>query len=267
MKIHLIIAAAILVSHADSTNVFTKFFYKFKEEGEKDENKNLVNTKIKRHVVNQCDEDQLMLHLAALAIEGPDRIITLTTKGDLKKLCTKVNHTLDGVKDELRECFETDQDTLYLRLLNGTQVLNKFLCNNKKFREQYEVNEECYASLHEYYMNCAGPKDWYENANKTLVCENAREITTCNYERTAKLCGLKAAHHMYVFSLEVYKAVLKLYEICNSKSFMEPIVAEPNIAEPQANPHAGNGNRQNFSLLMVILQNMTCLLFAWVLKC
>lgn len=80
-----IIATLSFIDLGCGMNPLKKFFYKFKDENESE---SLV--KPKRELA-KCDEDQLMLQLAHLGVSSPDRIVSMTTAGDLAGLCKKVN--------------------------------------------------------------------------------------------------------------------------------------------------------------------------------
>lgn len=168
---------------------------------------------------------------------------------------------MDGIKQEVRGCFETDFDNIYLRLLNGTQILNKYLCCNTKFRKIINANEKCLIMLHEKYLDCEGPDDWYEVTNETQLCQTLNEILYCNYQKTVETCGSSLAHHLHNFSLKVHKAVLKAN--CDMSTSIEPIISEP-LTHSSAAAAANTNNNINF--LMILLQNVTLVCVAWILN-
>lgn len=86
MKLFLVMLLLLFLMDGLAANIFSKFFYKFAEP----EAAQQIKAKQKRQITVKCDEDQLMLHLANLEVVSPDRIVSLTSRGDLKKFCDKV---------------------------------------------------------------------------------------------------------------------------------------------------------------------------------
>lgn len=118
-------------------------------------------------------------------------------------------------------------DNLYVKLLNGTLALNRFLCSNRKLRKHFDDHMNCYTSLHEDFIDCEGPDDWYEGTNHTAMCECMHTIMACNYQKTAQLCGLQAGHYLHALSREIFVSSMK--DGCDA-SMNEPNIPESLVA-------------------------------------
>lgn len=82
IKMNFIIVALFFIDFGCCTNPLKKFFFKF----EHDEG---VDVKLKRQAL-RCDEDQLVLQLANLGVMSPDRLVAMSTIGNLDEMCQKV---------------------------------------------------------------------------------------------------------------------------------------------------------------------------------
>lgn len=134
--------------------------------------------------------------------------------------------------------------------MNGTQVVNRYLCLNQHFRESFEKSLHCYRSLHEEIIDCEGPEDWYESQNGSHVCDAMSQILTCNYQKIAQLCGLKAAHFFHLLSREIFFGVLQ--KSCD-------LAGEPNV--PAALVASDGCSHEGF----LILNSFVTVGIAWIL--
>jgi len=105
-----------------------------------------------------------------------------------------VGTVIKNVDKEFMNCRQLDEDNLYMLLYQGIKSLNKFLCLNDKVNKSkihyffiiisvkglaffvlftLEVNKHhmCYKELHEEFVDCEGPPDWFEHRNETKICE------------------------------------------------------------------------------------------------
>lgn len=203
-----------------STEFITRFFYKFVPSSSA---YHTDQRSYKRHTPEICDDNKLMLTLAMLLINSPDRIITLISAGNLSDYCTKIKSSLSTVDGMLESCTPLEKaNNLYIRLFNGTRSLYNMSCTcDGEFRKKYDEYQICYNQLHEELMECEGPDDWYEDSKQEAVCKNYEIVLTCNYVKISELCGLEAAHLMHLVAKDVFNAVLG--ENINCHMDVEPI--------------------------------------------
>lgn len=206
-----LLSIAIVSSRASflPQSYLNKFFFKLKDDTpELYRSQDTAHKHHKRDINHAiCDDNQLLLHLANLDIIGPDRIVTLITGSNINDFCQRINTTLEAVDRELQNCVVLSRANLYIRLLNGTQIANRMLCTNNSLRDGYKKYEECIQQLHEEYLECEGPEDWFEDLHVDRVCDVYESIINCNYFKTAELCGLEAAHYTHALEREIFKAV------------------------------------------------------------
>lgn len=215
--ISLLLQAVTLVHVVASESFVEKFFYKFAEDSQS--SNKIVNNRGIHHVI--CNENELLLHLSSLEIIGPDRIVTLIAAENVNDFCIKLNTTLEAVASELKNCVVLSQENLYLHLLNGTQVINRMLCHNEKFRKSYQKYEECIQQLYDEYRDCEGYADWFEDTDIQRLCQTYNSIISCNFYKTAEVCGVKAAHFIHYFGREVFKAVTSVN--CQSDAIKQDV--------------------------------------------
>lgn len=113
-----------------------------------------------------------MLALANLQIVNPERIILLLTSNTNNyEVCNKMSIALKNVELSQKHCKPLEDNNLYMLLLHGLTMAHIQYCKNNEFRNAFMENIECYKELHEEYIDCEGPADWFENSNETKLCE------------------------------------------------------------------------------------------------
>lgn len=94
---------------------------------------------IEKDVKGNCNENQLILQLARLYATSPERIISLLCTDSVNRTCLEVSDVLERINHTLSDCKPLQKDNLYLKLNNGLDYLNSYLCrsnaNSKSKRE------------------------------------------------------------------------------------------------------------------------------------
>lgn len=190
-----------------TSELFTRFFYKLSPS-----NTDFVSFRQVRKVHKRqsvvCNENTLMLNLATLEIKSPDRIISLATGGDFYEYCQRIKKNL-GVTDALlKNCVPMERDNnLYIRLINGTRVFHNLSCSiDAKYWKILDKHMPCLTQLHEEFLECEGPDDWYEELR--TACDNYESILKCNYIKVGELCGVEAANVINSVAKEVFDVIL-----------------------------------------------------------
>ncbi|XP_063702412.1 uncharacterized protein LOC134832350 [Culicoides brevitarsis] len=170
--------------------------------------------KVKRQT-RICDENTLMLNLATLEIKSPDRIISMTSAGNFYEYCQKIKKNLVVTDALLKHCVPLEQDdNLFIRLINGTRKFHNLTCSvDSKYHKCLDKHMTCLEQLHEEFLECEGPDDWYEETRG--ICEKYQTILNCNYFKVSELCGLEAAHYIHLITIDVFDSVLPKEVKCN----------------------------------------------------
>lgn len=197
-----------------AAEIFTRFFYKlspsntdfatYHRRSHYNQEKNY-----KRQVPQKvCDENTLMLNLATLEIKSPDRIISMASAGNLYEYCQKIKKNLAVTDALLKHCVPLERENnLYIRLINGTRRFHNLSCTiDSKYHKCLDTHMTCLTQLHEEFLECEGPDDWYEEPRG--ICAQYETILNCNYIKVSELCGLEAAHYLHLIAKEVFDTVL-----------------------------------------------------------
>lgn len=105
-------------------------------------------------------------------------------------------------------CHLLPNNSLYIRLYEGTKKFNSLFCLNQEFKKKILTYVTCFNDLREEFIDCEGEGDWYENSNSTSVCDTFKTIIECDYTRTAEECGDEAAFILTCLSKTVFETVL-----------------------------------------------------------
>lgn len=194
-----------------AAEIFTRFFYKMSPSNTDFASIRRQDKLYKRQVnatPKVCDENTLMLNLATLEIKSPDRIISLASAGNFYEYCQKIKKNLAVTDALLTHCVPLEhENNLYVRLINGTRQFHNLSCTmDSKYRKGLEKYMSCLTQLHEEFLECEGPDDWYEELQE--LCDDYETILNCNYIKVSELCGLEAAHYMHAIAKEVFNVVL-----------------------------------------------------------
>lgn len=209
--------------------------------------------------ITSCDENQLMLNLANLQITSPERIILQIT-GTRKPydVCDKVLKMINNTLRGQRECHPLEPDNLYVKLFRGLEMFVSAYCRDDQFQRSFNHHLDCYNELHEEYIDCEGLPDWFENSNKSKLCLVFRDIVECEYTKSAKLCGLSAAHLLYNLTLQVFPVTLRIQcELPNR----EPPVTD---AMPNVDPMVVENSSQRPEMIMSIISVLFPVYFAYM---
>lgn len=199
-----------------AAEIFTRFFYKMSPSNTdfaslRRQNQNNQDKLRKRRTITTqrvCDENTLMLNLATLEIKSPDRIISMASAGNLYEYCQKIKKNLAVTDALLKQCVPLEhENNLYIRLINGTRQFHNLSCTiDSKYQKGLDKHMTCLTQLHEEFLECEGPDDWYEESRG--ICDEYETILSCNYIKVGELCGLEAAHYMHVIGKQVFDTVL-----------------------------------------------------------
>lgn len=197
-----------------AADIFTRFFYKMSPSNPdfasyRLQNQHNTDKLHKRQVVQKvCDENTLMLNLATLEIKSPDRIISMASAGNFYEYCQKIKKNLAVTDALLKHCVPLERENnLYIRLINGTRQFHNLSCTiDSKYHKCLDNHMTCLTQLHEEFLECEGPDDWYEEPRG--ICDKYETILNCNYIKVSELCGLEVAHYVHVIAKEVFDTVL-----------------------------------------------------------
>lgn len=106
-----------------------------------------------------------------------------------------------------------------LKLLKVKILSNKWVLLFRFHFTELALNYNCIHDLHEEYVDCEGPADWFEKSDQSAICQLVwnfffidhnkvsfriyQDILNCQYVKTAELCGLQAAQTLRCFSKDV----------------------------------------------------------------
>lgn len=110
--------------------------------------------------------------LGNLEISAPEDVMTLIRLDSCKNLKRFVD-TFERYQDLCEE-------NLYVRLAKAIRKFHSIYCGrDERYRKLFSQYEDELLGLHEQFVDCEGPPDWYENMNKTNRCIEANSIINC----------------------------------------------------------------------------------------
>lgn len=125
-------------------------------------------------------ERVLLNALGNLQISGPEDVMTYITVDSCKDL-KRFLDTFVRYQDCLGE------EHLYVRLAKAIRKFHSFYCGrDERYRKLFSQFQDELLGLHEQFVDCEGPPDWFENSNKTNRCSEAKSVMNC-YEDTLKM--------------------------------------------------------------------------------
>ncbi|GJQ84071.1 hypothetical protein Trydic_g10529 [Trypoxylus dichotomus] len=181
-----------------------------------------------------CNEDDLMVYLAEMQAVNPESIVNLCTQDDFTTMCTQISADLDKVDQFLQTCEIVNEKDLYVQLIKGVDKFYDYLCNTSSHREAFQKYFYCFRSLREEYESCAGPADWTEYKDRTLVCKTYQEVADCYYIKTAKICGLNAAKIIKDLLKNVISVIITTSCDISANPYVEDPMPESEVVDSRA---------------------------------
>ncbi|KAI4462148.1 hypothetical protein MML48_5g00001511 [Holotrichia oblita] len=187
------------------------------------------------NTLKPCNEDDLMVYLAEMQAINPESIINLCTQDDFLTMCLQVSDSLDKVDKFLQSCEVINEKDLYVQLIKGVDKFYDYLCNTTSNRDTFQKYFYCIRTLREEYESCAGPADWTEYKDRSLVCEAYQEIVDCYYIKTAKICGINAAKMIKELMKNVINAIIVTTCDVSAVPYVADPMPESEVVESRAN--------------------------------
>lgn len=131
----------------------------------------------------------VMLHeLAELGVSRPEDVMSFISK-DLACKTLKPH-----VRSFEKYCKYVSDKKLYVRLFKAIKTFYSIYCGrDERYQKLFAQWQEELLSLHEQFVDCEGPSDWYENVNATTLCSEASNIKNCYQEALRMEIGIGVA--------------------------------------------------------------------------
>jgi hypothetical protein len=82
-----------------------------------------------------CDENKLLIQIAALQVVSPDRMISMLSTDNIIDFCRRIEMTIAVNAKEEKHCKPLPKDNLYVKLLQGFRVFSDTICNDKESKK------------------------------------------------------------------------------------------------------------------------------------
>lgn len=133
-------------------------------------------------------ENVLLNALGQLEISGPENIMSYIT---LESPCRRLKPYLNVYEKHRRDIPEKN---LYVRLFKAIKKFHSMYCGREeRYRKLFSQYQDELLSLHEQFVDCDAPPDWFENTNTSSVCKDAESVMKCYVETLRVEIGEVAA--------------------------------------------------------------------------
>lgn len=124
--------------------------------------------------LRRSSENALLTALGRLMISSPEDIMTFIT------LDSPCKHLKPYIEIFERHHKDLPDNQLFVRLFKAIKTFNFIYCGrDERYRKLFAKWQDELLNLHENFEDCEGARDWYENINATVRCEDARSIEKC----------------------------------------------------------------------------------------
>lgn len=192
----------------------------------------------------------MLRELAELGVSRPEDVMSFVTN-DLA--CKELK---PHVRSFERYCKHVPDKKLYVRLFKAIRSFYSIFCRgDERYRKLFTQWQEELLSLHEQFVDCEGPPDWYENGNATMLCSEAANIRNCYVETLRMEIGSGAAKAWENIFLNVLNQAM--IQPC---TFVE--VKHPHSSFDNLFGSTASAAKQVISLMFLTLVNIFILWFS-----
>lgn len=124
--------------------------------------------------LSRATENVLLNSLGHLKISAPEHVMTYIT---LDSSCKMLKPSLNVFEKHRKDVSDKQ---LFVRLFKAIRKFRSVYCGrDERYRKLFGPLQDVLIGLHEQFEDCEGRPDWYENANATVRCADARNIMNC----------------------------------------------------------------------------------------